>query len=128
MARPEPAIAFNDAINRRDLDALAGLITDDHRFVDSVDAVVAGRRAVLEAWSGFLAAYPDYRNEWSEVTPTGDGLIAVGRSVCPSEPALDGPAIWMARTEGDLVAEWRVHDDTPAIRARLGLGPSRTSR
>jgi uncharacterized protein (TIGR02246 family) len=110
MARPEPAIAFNEAINDRDLDALAALMTDDHRFVDSAGAVVAGKQAVLEAWRGFFAAYPDYRNEWSDVTPTADGLIAIGRSVCSTEPALDGPATWTARIVAGRVAEWRVQD------------------
>jgi hypothetical protein len=76
---------------------------------------------VLKAWKGFLGAFPDYRNDWSEVTVVGDNLIAVGRSVCSTEPALDGSAIWTARAVADKVSEWRVYEDTPANRARLGL-------
>jgi ketosteroid isomerase-like protein len=117
------AFAFNDAINQRDLDSLGELMTDDHRFIDSDDNVFAGQNDVLEAWRGFFEAFPDYRNEWSKVTPRGDTLIAVGRSVCSAEPALDGPAIWTARTVGDKVAEWRVYEDTPTNRSRLGLAP-----
>jgi ketosteroid isomerase-like protein len=114
-------IAFNEAINRRDLESLERMMTDDHTFIDSDDNVLAGKDAVLDAWKGFFEAFPDYRNEWSTVKPAGGALIAVGRSVCSTEPALDGPAIWTARTTGDRVSEWRVHEDTPANRSRLGL-------
>ena len=35
--------------------------------------------------------------------------------------ALDGPAIWTARIEDGKVSEWRLYEDTPANRARLGI-------
>jgi ketosteroid isomerase-like protein len=114
-------IAFNEAINRRNLGALSRLMTDGHVFIDSDANVLAGKDQVLKAWEGFFDAFPDYRNEWSEVVPSGGRLIAVGRPVCSTEPALDGPAIWTASTADDKVAEWRVYEDTPAARAQLGL-------
>jgi hypothetical protein len=53
---------------------------------------------------------------------TIDGIVfAIGRSVCSTEAALDGPAIWTARTESGRVSEWRVYDDTPESRRQLGL-------
>jgi ketosteroid isomerase-like protein len=104
----QAAIAFNEAINRRDLHALGELMTEDHTFVDSGGNAVAGRQRVLEAWRGFFDAFPDYRNEWTDVTSAGDTVTAVGRSVCATEPALHGPATWTARTAGGLVSEWRV--------------------
>jgi ketosteroid isomerase-like protein len=115
------AVRFNEAINRRDLRALGQLMTDDHTFIDSGGAVFAGKERVLEAWGGFLAAFPDYRNEWSDVSTIGGTVVAIGRSVCPTEAALDGPAIWSARADGDRVSEWRVFDDTPESRRQLGL-------
>jgi ketosteroid isomerase-like protein len=114
-------IAFNEAINRRDLGVLEALMTDDHTFTDSDGNVFAGKQRVLEAWEGFFGAFPDYRNEWSEVVRVGGAVIAVGRSVCRTEPALDGPAIWEARMAWGKVCEWRVYEDTPANRAELGI-------
>jgi ketosteroid isomerase-like protein len=116
-----PAIAFNEAINRRDLSALEELMTDDHAFIDSADGAVTGKQAVLRAWEGFFEAFPDYRNEWSAVMPKGGAIVATGRSVCSNEPALDGPAIWTAETRDGKVSEWRVYEDTPANRRRLGV-------
>ena len=115
-------VAFNEAINRRDLAALGGLMTDDHAFIDSNANVVAGRHEVLKAWEGFFEAFPDYRNEWSRVMPIGGALIALGQSACSTEPLLDGPAIWSATAIGDRVSEWRVYEDTPDNRHRLGIG------
>jgi ketosteroid isomerase-like protein len=124
MSQPA-AIAFNEAINRRDLDALAGLMTDDHAFIDSEDNVLVGKAEVLEAWSGFFRAFPDYRNDWSELKSTEHTLIALGQSVCSTDPALAGPAIWRATIVADQIAEWRVYDDTTSNRARLGLATDR---
>jgi ketosteroid isomerase-like protein len=114
-------IAFNDAINRRDIESLDELMTDGHAFIDSDGNVFAGRAEVLKAWKGFFDAFPDYRNDWSKVMSTGKTLIALGRSVCSTEPALEGPAIWTASTVGGRVSEWRVHEDTPVNRARLEI-------
>jgi ketosteroid isomerase-like protein len=96
-------------------------MADGHTFIDSADNVVAGREEVLKAWKGFFDAFPGYRNDWSRVTQVGDTLIAVGRSVCATETALDGPAIWTARAVDDTVSEWRVYEDTSANRDLLGL-------
>ena len=75
-------------------------------------------------WRGFFDAFPDYRNVWTEVLHSGDAIIALGHSVCATEPELDGPAIWTAIVRDDQVSMWRVREDTPDNRARLGLGTS----
>lgn len=104
------AVRFNEAINARDLSALARLMTDDHRFVDGAGATVDGRDACVEAWRGFFAAFPDYRNTFESLVTTGPGVVEVrGRSDC-SEPALAGPARWRVAVRGTAVAEWRVFD------------------
>ena len=115
-------LAFNAAINARDVVALDRLMTDDHALIDSDGHAIAGRAEVLGAWRGFFDAYSDYRNIWSHVQPIGGAVIATGRSVCSTEPLLDGPAIWAARTCRGRVSEWRIYEDTPANRRRLGIG------
>jgi len=100
--------AFNAAINGRDLDALAALMTATHRFVDAAGSSVEGRAACVDAWRGFFEAYPDYRNVFDELVPAGDGVVEVrGRSEC-REPALDGPARWRAVVCDGRVEVWQV--------------------
>jgi ketosteroid isomerase-like protein len=113
---------FNALINARDADGLAARMTEDHCFVDTEEHAVRGRAACRAAWRGFFEAFPSYRNEFDRVEDAGDGLVvAVGRSVCAEHVDLDGPAIWTAHVVGDLVAQWRVYEDTPEIRRRLGV-------
>ena len=124
LEREDPrraVLAFNAAINARDVAALDRLMTEDHALIDSAGRAIAGREEVLGAWRGFFDAYSDYRNIWSHVEPVGGVVIATGRSVCTTEPLLDGPAIWAAKTRGERVSEWRIYDDTAANRRRLGI-------
>jgi ketosteroid isomerase-like protein len=104
----ETACAFNDAINARDLGALTELMTEDHRFVDSEGATVDGKAACTEAWRGFFAAFPHYRNVFEEVSSCAPGVVdIVGRSEC-SVAALDGAARWRAEVRDGRIALWQV--------------------
>ncbi|NUP24921.1 MAG: nuclear transport factor 2 family protein [Streptomyces sp.] len=111
---------FNAAINDRNLDALASLMSDEHTFVDSEGGVVRGKPACLEAWRGFFAAFPDYRNTFDDLIVRGDVVAVRGYSVC-SRPELAGPALWTARVSGAVVDEWRVYTDSPEVRREFGL-------
>ena len=114
IASPESVVvAFNEAINARDLDALSALMSDDHRFIDAEGNTVDGKAACIDAWSGFFAAFPDYRNGFERVEGSADVVEVSGYSAC-SEPLLDGPARWRAVVRDDLVVEWRVFDEHPA--------------
>ncbi|QKZ24402.1 nuclear transport factor 2 family protein [Streptomyces chartreusis] len=114
---------FNTAINDRDLDRLASLMSDDHTFTDSGGGTVRGKPACVEAWRGFFAAFPDYRNTFTGLSARDDIVAVSGHSEC-ARPELAGPALWTARVSGTLVAEWRVYEDTPAMRHELGLPAS----
>ncbi len=112
------ALQFNECINSRDLDGLAALMTDDHTFIDAANNPVHGREHVVEAWNGFFALFPDYRNIFERVESRNQLVAILGRSTC-SEPQLDGPALWTAKVRDDKVAEWRVYTDTVDNRKAL---------
>jgi hypothetical protein len=94
--------------------------SDDGRplFADSDHNALAGRPAVLEAWSGFFEAFPDYRNHFEELIVEGESVVVIGRSTCAVEE-LNGPALWSVRVDHNKVAEWRVYEDTPQSREQL---------
>ena len=116
----EVAAQFNEAINAQDLETLGVLMTGDHRFVDAGDNVTQGRNAVVDAWRGFFSSFPDYRNDFETFQTRDELVIITGRSRCADE-RLDGPALWTARVKQNRVAEWRVYEDTAALRSKLGL-------
>lgn len=68
---------------------------DDHEFVDSAGSRVVGRQACLEAWRGFFASFPDYKNVFAQVTLVEDDTVCVitGHSECMSNEMLAGPAL-----------------------------------
>ena len=116
------AVSFNEHITAGDLDGLAGLMSDDHTFIDTAGTTVRGKPDCVQTWAGFFDAFPGYRNTFEAVQVNGDVAAIRGRSDCPGCPDLEGPALWTARVRDGLVAEWRVYEDTPSARRRLGLG------
>jgi ketosteroid isomerase-like protein len=104
------ALAFNAAINRGDLPGLGRLMADDHRFIDTAGNTFTGKPGCLEAWRGFFASFPDYRNVFDIIRSRPGGVVeAQGRSEC-SVAVLAGPARWRAVVANGLVVEWRVFD------------------
>lgn len=114
------ATRFNDCINAADLEGLAALMTEDHAFIDSAGSVVAGKAAVIAAWSSFFAAFPGYRNHFVRNREAHDTVAIEGRSTS-SDPRLHGPALWRVKVLGGKVAEWQVYKDSAENRRNLGL-------
>jgi ketosteroid isomerase-like protein len=46
---------FVTAINAHDVERLASLMTSDHRFIDSLGAVIEGRDAMREGWKFYFS-------------------------------------------------------------------------
>jgi len=113
-------LRFNECINDQDIDGLGKLMTADHVFIDSSDEVHRGKDLMIQGWQEFFDTYPDYQNHFSIVEERGDLVLVIGHSTCSYDP-LDGPALWTAKIEGDLIAEWRVYLDTIENRHKLGL-------
>ncbi|MEV7611333.1 nuclear transport factor 2 family protein [Streptomyces sp. NPDC089799] len=101
---------FNALITAGDLAGLGALMSEDHTFVDPAGTVVSGRRACLDAWRDFFAAFPGYRNVFTSVTADGEVVSAAGRSEC-SDPRLAGPARWTATVHEGKVTRWHVYED-----------------
>jgi SnoaL-like domain len=95
-------------------------MTDDHTFIDTAGHAIRGKSMCLEAWRGFFTAFPDYRNIFDRLEVDHDRVAVVGRSSC-SDVRLDGPALWAAKVRDGKLAEWRVYEDTPTNRHKLGV-------
>ena len=80
-------------------------------------------QALLDAWRRFFALFPDYINTFTRVESRGNLVVLHGYATWEAGAAPDH-AIWTARIEGGLVAEWRIYADNEENRHRLGLGES----
>ena len=117
------ALQFNAQITAHNIDGLAALMSAAHRFIDRDGQVTAGKEAMLDAWRRFFALFPDYVNTFTRVESRGNLVVLHGFATWEAGAAPDH-AIWTARVEGGVVAEWRIYSDTEENRQRLGLGES----
>ncbi len=124
------------AINARDVPAILTCLTPDHRFVDSLGAVIGGHAALEQAWQAYFRIVPDYAVQIEEELVLGNVVVlfgAAGGTYAPDgSPGRDArwrsPAAWRAVVRDGGVAEWRVYADNEPLRAlvrrALALGGS----
>ncbi|MBN2229234.1 MAG: nuclear transport factor 2 family protein [Candidatus Thorarchaeota archaeon] len=114
------ALWFNEHIDKRNLEGLSSLMTENHTFIDSSNDAFVGKERMTQGWQDFFTKYPDYRNIFERVEIRNDIVVMIGYSTCSYAP-LDGPALWSAKIRDDKVVEWRVFHDTKENRNRLGV-------
>jgi|ERR1700685_591154 len=116
--------AFVDRINAGDAAGLAALMTDDHRFIDSLGNVVAGRETMKNGWVGYFKMVPGYHLAAEQWLFDGVVVVMLGTASgghCPEGAAesignWSTPAACRAVVRDELVAEWRVYADNEPIR------------
>lgn len=130
------AQAFVDRINHQDADGVAKLMTEDHRFIDSLGQIMTGRDTMRNGWQYYFAMVPDYKltaDSWLT-----DSMVVVMLGTARGTYSPDGvrsperkwscPAACRALICGALVAEWQVYADNEPIRqlmkAHAGSGPA----
>lgn len=72
------ALEFVRAINRQNVDALAGLMSADHRFTDSLGNTVEGRDKMRAGWAGYFGMVPDYSLAIEETYADGPLVVMLG--------------------------------------------------
>jgi ketosteroid isomerase-like protein len=54
------------------------LLTEDHRFLDSLGVEIVGRDRMRPAWEDYFAMFPDYRMEVTEVLVSEPNVALFG--------------------------------------------------
>ena len=124
MTPLEVTQAFVDRINAHDVAGLAALMTDDHRFVDSLGNGVDGREAMRGGWDGYFSMVPDYRlaaEAWFSAGPVVVMLGLAGGGYRPrgakaSVGNWSTPVACCATVRGQSVALWQIYADNEPIR------------
>jgi uncharacterized protein (TIGR02246 family) len=114
-------------INSHDVDAIAALLTPDHRFVDSLGGVTQGRDALRAGWRQYFRIVPDYQIQVDRTLADGPlvVLLGVARGTYTTDGTLSAqntwstPAALRALIREGLVAEWQVYADNEPIRRRM---------
>jgi uncharacterized protein (TIGR02246 family) len=123
MTSVEAVLRFLDAINQRDADKLAALMTDDHVFIDSLGQSVVGRESMRQGWRAYYSFCPDYWVSHEEIFPSGNLVAVFGAAggtiakngILPRENIWQISAAWLALVEGNRVKRWRVYADNKPV-------------
>ena len=127
MTPLETVQRFVEHINHHDIAAATSVMTPDHRFIDSLGSVVAGRDQVRDAWQRYFGMVPDYRIAVEHSFTDGPTVVVLGTASGTYRPDGTGdsantwqtPAAWRSVVRGGLVAEWQVYADNEPMRQQM---------
>ena len=119
----ETVLAFFEAINRHDIDQIAGLMTEDHVFIDSLGGSQRGCEKMRSGWRSYFAMCPDYRVSHEDIFHTSNTVAAFGSAGgtirVNGELLLENkwqtPAAWRAVVQGGLIQEFHVYADNKPV-------------
>ena len=122
-------ISFIDAINRGDVDRLAGLMDDNHQLQVLDEPPLDGKDANVDAWQGYATSFSDYVIYPHEVVGDGEDVVVLGHTTgshldLPDEEERHLSVIWRATVRYGLLTRWQILEDTPDRREQLGLAGS----
>ncbi|MFZ3375055.1 MAG: nuclear transport factor 2 family protein [Chthoniobacterales bacterium] len=130
MTPQKVAEQFITAINAHDVECLATLMTSDHRFIDSLGAVVEGRNSMRDGWKFYFAMVSDYHLEISrffraEAAKDETMLVGVASGSYWSDDLKRPNSGWSipvalrAVVRDGQIAEWQVYADNEPIRQQM---------
>ncbi|MGA2251952.1 nuclear transport factor 2 family protein [Terracidiphilus sp.] len=118
------ATEFVRAIGRQDVDALAELMTVDHRFIDSLGNMAEGREKMRAGWTDYFRMVPDYALAIEETYTEGPVVLLLGMAqgtyssdgTLKTENRWHTPVAIRAFVKDGKLIEWRVYADNEPIR------------
>jgi ketosteroid isomerase-like protein len=125
MSINDVADQFVTAINQHNVQKLVELMTEDHRFIDSMGEIYTGRIVMKKGWEDYFKMVPDYLIEVSEEFVSGNTVVYLGKAkgTYTSDGNLKTENRWetlialKAVISGVQVKEWQVIADNEPIRA-----------
>jgi dipeptidase E len=121
--------SFIEKINEHDIEGLAGLMTGDHIFIDSMGIIAKGKDFMKKAWEGYLDWFPDYEIKIDYITLNDEtaGLFGKARGTFSGKESngknnFELNAAWRAKVEDGKISEWQVYADNEEVREIIAEG------
>lgn len=123
MTPGEIALAFVDAINSKDLKGMAGLMSDDHKFIDGDGSELLGKDQMKAGWSKHFELIPDLSLSVSTQFNDEDTVILLGSSQgtiiqngeLKPENHWEVPSAWRVLVKFGKVVEWQLYANQCAL-------------
>ena len=97
---------YCSACNAKNLEAMAGMMAEDFRVIDSTGEAVDGRTNALEAMRRFMRLAPDFHIEMTSISSHRNQVFMRGRATC-SDHRLAGDVLWRAVADDRQIHEWQ---------------------
>jgi ketosteroid isomerase-like protein len=123
MTPTEIALAFADAINSKDIERLAELMTDDYKFIDGDGSEYVGKEQMKVGWKEHLELIPDLTLTVLMHFEEKDTVVLVGMSrgtiiqngELKSENSWQVPSAWRVLVKSEKVVEWQLYANQCAL-------------
>jgi ketosteroid isomerase-like protein len=112
--------AFNHCINNQDVEGLAALMSEDHTFIDRDGSSHGPKSHMVKGWKQFFEMFGLYKNTFNQIMADGDKVFVLGFAYWSEKEPYD-PVIWTAKIENNLIAEWRVYEDSDNNRKKFNF-------
>jgi hypothetical protein len=115
------ALQFNEYVNNQDIQDLSNLMTDDHTFIDRKGEADHGKETMIKEWIDFFKVYLEYWNRFLWIESQECRVVVLYGYATWEQNSDPNYTIWTAKIENDLVAEWRISEDTEDNKKRFNL-------
>lgn len=104
-------------VNRQDVDKLAEMMTEDHRFVDPSGDEAVDQDTMRQGWVDYFHLCPDYMIHVSAFHQRGNRVFLMGQTTgshldLPWREEFQDKMIWIADVAGDQISLWKILADT----------------
>jgi hypothetical protein len=119
----EVAMAFVEAINTKNVERIASLMTNDHKFIDGDGSEYSGKDEMTAGWKEHLELIPDLTLSIDQHFEENETVVLVGWSSgtiiqngeLKSENSWRVPCAWRIVVESDKVAIWQLYANQCAL-------------
>jgi ketosteroid isomerase-like protein len=118
----EIVIRFITAINSHNIDLISEMMSDDHKFTDSLGSIYRGKDLMTRGWTNYLKMFPDYKIDIDEIFNDGEKIIFTGKASGTymadktiKENHWEINAAWRALVINDKIKEWQVFGDNKPV-------------
>ena len=123
MTPTDVAMAFVDAINAKDVERLADLMTVDHKFIDGDGSEHGGKDQMQVGWREHLALIPDLTLSIAEHFEETGTVVLLGwssgtivqRGKLKPENSWRVPCAWRVLVVSEKVAVWQLYANQCAL-------------
>ena len=122
----ETAFRFVECINRQEVERLAEMMTEEHRFEDPSCDTYVGRGSMEEGWTDYFQMCPDYTIHVSDFHQQGNRVFLMGQTTgshldLPWREEFRDKVIGIADIQGQQLSLWKIIADTRDARRAYGI-------